>query len=160
MSVLLWRIACDTPDWEAHDLSGKGAERSGGRWNRKGRPVVYCASSISLAVLETVVHIETHDLPLNRFVVCVEVPDSVWTSRAVRSPASLAVGWTARPEGKVSLDVGDTWLAGAASALLVVPSVIVAEENNVLINPRHADVGKLTSKKLRPWFFDGRLRQR
>jgi RES domain-containing protein len=159
LTVLLWRIASDALDWEAHDLSGKGAEISGGRWNRKGRPVVYCASSISLAVLETVVHVETDDLPLNRFVVCVRVPDEVWAARTVQTAASLPIGWTARPEGKVSLDIGDAWLAGGATALMQVPSVIVVEENNVLINPRHADAGRLEAWKVREWAFDGRLKR-
>jgi RES domain-containing protein len=159
LSVLLWRIASDAPDWEAHDLSGKGAELSGGRWNRKGRPAVYCASSISLAVLETVVHVEADDLPLNRFVVCVQVPDEVWAARTVQTEASLPVGWTARPEGKVSLDIGDAWLAGGKSALMQVPSVIVVEENNILVNPRHPDAGKVGAWKVREWVFDGRLKQ-
>lgn len=159
MTFLLWRIASDAPEWEAHDLTGKGAEVTGGRWNRKGKPVVYCAGTISLAALETAVHIEADDLPMNRFVVCVEVPDDVWAARTVRPAASLPVGWTARPEGKVSLDVGDAWLAGGASALMEVPSVIVNEESNVLINPRHADAAKLRSLKVRPWFFDERLKR-
>jgi RES domain-containing protein len=159
LSILLWRIGCDAPEWEAHDLSGKGAEATGGRWNRKGRPVVYCASSISLAALETAVHLEADDLPLNRFVVCVEVPDEVWAARTVHGAASLPVGWTARPEGKVSLDIGDAWLAGGASALLQVPSVIVVEEDNVLVNPRHADARRLKARKVREWFFDERLKR-
>jgi RES domain-containing protein len=50
--VVLWRIAADTPAYEAHDLSGKGAELSGGRWNRKGTPVVYASVSRALACLE------------------------------------------------------------------------------------------------------------
>lgn len=139
MTFLLWRIASDAPVWEAHDLTGKGAEVTGGRWNRKGKLVVYCAATISLAALENAVHIEADDLPMNRFVVCVEVPDDVWAVRTVRPAASLPVGWTARPEGKVSLDVGDAWLVGGASALMEVPSVIVNEESNVLI------------KSARPW---------
>ena len=158
MSQLLWRIASDAPDWEAHDLTGKGAEVTGGRWNRKGKPVVYCAGTISLAVLETAVHLEADDLPMNRFVVCVEVPDDVWAARTLRKAASLPVGWTARPEGKVSLDIGDAWLAGGASVLMQVPSVIVNEESIVLINPRHADAATLSSWKVRPWVFDERLK--
>ena len=73
MTVLLWRLAPDTPSYEAHDLSGKGAEKTGGRWNRPGNPVVYCASTIALAALETVVHLNTKTLPLNRFLVRIEV---------------------------------------------------------------------------------------
>lgn len=159
MSVTLWRIASDTPQWEAHDLSGKGAQASGGRWNRPGRPMLYCAGSIALAALETVVHLETDDLPLNRFLVAMEVPDEVWAARTVHSAATLPVGWTARPEGKVSLDIGDAWLAGGASALLQLPSVIVPEEHNVLVNPRHADAARCQSRKLRAWFFDERLQR-
>lgn len=157
MTVRLWRIASDTPQWEAHDLSGRGAEISGGRWNRPGRPMVYCSTSLSLAALETAVHLRAGDLPMNRFVVCIDVPDSVWAWRRIRTLDTLPVGWTARPEGKVSLDIGQAWLNAGATALLQVPSVIVPEDHNVLLNPRHADIEKLTSWKLRPWFFDERL---
>ncbi len=96
---------------------------------------------------------------MNRFVVCVEVPDALWAARTVRTAASLPGGWTARPEGKVSLDIGDAWLAVGAAALMQVPSVIVVEESNVLFNPKHADAAKLRSWKLRPWYFDERLKR-
>ncbi len=157
MSVALWRIATDARDYEADDLGGKGAEKSGGRWNRPGRPVVYSATSIALACLETVVHLNAAGLPLNRFLVRIEIPDDVWAARESRLVGALPLGWTAVPEGKVSLDIGDRWLQSATSALLVVPSVIVPEEFNVLINPQHADVLKIKAEKVRPWFYDGRL---
>lgn len=90
--------------------------------------VVYTASTLSLAALETAVHIAAGDLPLNRFVVAISIPTDIWAAREIRDAASLPVGWTARPEGKVSLDIGDGWLAGVSSALLQVPSVVVPEE--------------------------------
>lgn len=158
MSRRFWRIATDTPNYEADDLGGKGAELTGGRWNRRGSPVVYAASTISLACLETVVHLNVGGLPLNRFLVCIEVPDEVWAARLERPAESLPVGWSAIPEGKVSLDVGDAWLRSRASALLLVPSVIVPEEFNALINPRHPDAGRIIARKVRPWFYDDRLR--
>jgi len=66
----VWRIAAETPDYEAHDLSGKGAEQTGGRWNRKGTPLIYTSVSRALACLETVVHLSSGDaLPLNRYLV-------------------------------------------------------------------------------------------
>ncbi|WP_457329330.1 RES family NAD+ phosphorylase [Rhizobacter sp. P5_C2] len=157
MTQLLWRIATDAREYEAHDLSGKGAEQTGGRWNRPGRPLVYTASTASLACLETVVHLNAGDLPLNRFLVRIEVPAAVWSARRSCAAAELPVGWSAIPEGKVSLDIGDAWLRTAASALLVVPSVIVPEECNVLINPLHADAAGLRAAKLRPWVYDLRL---
>jgi RES domain-containing protein len=158
VTVTLWRIAIDTPDYTADDLSGKGAEKTGGRWNRRGRPVVYCASSISLACLETVVHLNLSGLPLNRFLVRIDVPDEVWAKRMGQTAHQLPVGWSAIPEGKVSLDIGDAWLEGGGSALLVVPSVVVPEEANVLVNPLHHDAAAIRATKLRPWVYDARLR--
>jgi RES domain-containing protein len=157
LTVSLWRIATDTPRYEAHDLSGKGAELSGGRWNRPGRPVVYAATTASLACLETVVHLNAGGLPLNRFLVEIVVPDDLWATRRILRPADLPVGWSAIPEGKVSLDIGDAWLAEAGTALLAVPSVIVPEEFNVLVNPRHAGAGSLHGRKVRAWHYDQRL---
>lgn len=154
--VVIWRIATDTRDYEAHDLSGKGAEATGGRWNRPGRAVVYAASSVSLACLETVVHLNALDLPLNRFLVAITVPGDVWLARSQLLPPP--VGWSAVPEGKASLDAGDAWLQSGASALLAVPSVIVPEEMNLMINPAHADARRITATKLRPWFYDSRFR--
>ncbi|WP_077001114.1 RES family NAD+ phosphorylase [Variovorax sp. KK3] len=154
----IWRIAADTREYTADDLSGKGAESTGGRWNLEGSPVVYCAGSVALACLETVVHLDLAGLPLNRFLVAVDVPDKVWAAREQWLPDTLPVGWSAIPEGKVSVDAGERWLSARSSALLLVPSVLVPEEFNVLVNPRHPDARQLAATKLRPWLFDQRLR--
>ena len=97
MSVLLWRIATDTPDFEATDLTGKGAEKTGGRWNRKGTPVAYASSSIALACLETIMHRNAGGgLPLNRYLVRIEVSAAAWAAREIADAARL-VGWDALP---------------------------------------------------------------
>ena len=155
MSVFLWRIATDTPDYTADDMSGAGAKKTGGRWNRIGNPVLYTSPSIALACLETVVHLGVSALPLNRFLVRLEVPDAVWAKRITLSPAP--VGWEAEPAGAVSLDAGDHWLASRDSALLLVPSVIVPEEFNVLVNPLHSDSATLIVTKMRQFRYDARL---
>lgn len=147
MSVLLWRIGTDGTDCTADDVSGAGAKKTGGRWNRVGSPVLYTSASIALACLETVVHLGVSSLRLNRFLVRLEVPDSVWARRMTLSPAP--VGWEAEPPVAVSLDAGDHWLASLGSALLLVPSVIVPEEFNVLVNPAHPDSATLIVSKLR-----------
>jgi RES domain-containing protein len=157
MTIIAWRIATDTKDYVATDLNGQGAEKSGGRWNRPGLPVVYSTTSVSLACLETVVHLNAGGLPLNRFLVSIEIPAAVWARRKVLSANTLAVGWTATPAGKVSLDLGDDWLRQANAALLLVPSIIVPEEFNILINPKHSDSQKLKAKKMRPWVYDPRF---
>jgi RES domain-containing protein len=158
MTLAMWRIATDTPDYSADDLSGEGAKRTGGRWNRPGLPVVYCASNIALACLETVIHWNASDLPLNRYLVRLDVPDEVWAQATPVTAETGPVGWDAIPTGKVSLDLGDAWINEKKSALLLVPSVIVPEESNALINPAHPDAAKITATKVRKWLYDARIR--
>ena len=154
--MTLWRIGADTPHYEAHDLSGKGAETSGGRWSRVGTPLLYTSTSRALACLETIVHLAGDSLPLNRYLVKLTVPIAAWKAAMVVDPAKL-VGWDAEPAGKASLDWGTSW-AGAKSTLLArVPSIIVPEELNVLINPAHPDASMVQATKIRKWLYDARL---
>lgn len=160
MTVALWRIACDTKDYLADDLSGAGAESTGGRWNRPRRPVVYATCSVALACVETLAHLNVSSLALNRYLVRIDVPGPLWEARETRLLEQLPVGWDAIPEGKVSLDIGDAWLSQMSSLLLLVPSVMVPEEYSVLINPRHPDAPKVIATKVRKWLYDARLRGR
>ena len=89
-AVVLWRIAVDAPEYLADDLTGKGAEIVGGRWNRKGRPVLYTSTSIALACLETVVHLKQRGLPMNRYLVKLTVPLDAWAAREVKVSGPLA----------------------------------------------------------------------
>lgn len=157
MTVQLWRVASDTLAWSADDLSGKGAAVAGARWNHPGERVTYAATSISLAAWETRAHFgKGGALPWNRFLVRIDVPDAVWAARTVlnRPPA---IGWNAIPEGRVSRNAGSTWLKLAATALLTVPSVIIGEEDNVLINPAHPDHARITAVKVRRFIYDHRV---
>ena len=158
MSRHIWRIATDTPDYTADDATGEGARRTGGRWNRKGLPVLYCAESIALAALETFVHLDSGSLPLNRYLVHIDVPDNLWDQATLLQSSSLSVGWDAEPSGRISLDIGDAWLNSPGGTLLLrVPSVIVPIEANVLINPRHQDMTGLTFTTNRKWTYDARM---
>ena len=156
MSVV-WRIGTDAPTYTADDLSGTGARITGGRWNRKGTPMLYAASSQALACLETVVHLNAGDLPLNRYLVEVDIPDDL-VAAAVRFDPVIHVGWDAIPEGMVSIEAGEQWVSSGASAVMIVPSVIVPDEMNFLVNPRHADANAIKARKLRKWTYDMRLR--
>jgi RES domain-containing protein len=73
------------------------------------------------------------------------------------SPATLPVGWDAEPASRTSIKFGTDWIAGAATALLIVPSVVVPEEFNILINPAQADAAAITARKVRKWTYDPRL---
>jgi RES domain-containing protein len=119
--------------------------------------MVYSAGSIALAVLETVVHMQVRGLPLNRYLVGITIPDDIWKTKEVWTKDTVKVGWDALPTGKVSLDLGDAWLKHCQSAIALVPSVIVPEEFNVLINPKHPDAGRLHATKVRKWLYDGRM---
>ncbi len=158
MSVALWRIAIASRTLVATDLDGRGAELSGGRWNSPGRPVVYASTSIALACLETLVHFNAGGLPLNRVLVRIDMPDDLWVQRQALDVADLPAGWDAVPAGPVSAAVGDAWLDALASPLNLVPSAIVPEEFNVLLNPRHDSASRVTAVVVRPWLYDGRLR--
>jgi RES domain-containing protein len=158
VSHTLWRIATDTPAYEADDLSGAGAKATGGRWNEAGAPMLYTSESRALACLETIVHLNAGGLPFNRYLVAVEVPDKAWTGAKQESPGSLEVGWDAEPAGAVSIKIGTDWIKSKASALLIVPSVIIPEEFNILINPEHPESAGITAVKVRKWLYDPRLK--
>jgi len=157
MARAVWRIAADTSDFGAHDMSGNGAEKTGGRWNRKGTRTIYASCSIALAYLETIVHLSgLESLPLNRYLVKIDIPTAVWTARTVFD-ASAYVGWDALPAGLVSLDWGTQWVQSGKSLLAEVPSIVVPDESNILINPGHPDAARVTAKKIRRWTYDARL---
>ena len=150
----LWRIAAETRKYPATDLSGAGAAEYPGRWNDIKEPVVYCAPTIAMAVLETAAHIDDLGLPLNRFLVVIEVPDTVWARREEIDAAALPPTWAAIPAGRASVRIGSDWLASRRSPILVVPSVIVPEEWAALINPRHPNASTITASAVRRFEYD------
>ncbi len=145
----LWRIAAETRKYLAIDLSGGGAANSPGRWNDDKEPVVYSAPTIAMAVLETAAHVDDSGLPLNRYLVDIDVPDDVWAQREEIDIAKLPLTWAAIPAGRASVKVGSNWLSSLKSPILMVPSVIVPEEWVSLINPKHSEASRITAKVVR-----------
>jgi RES domain-containing protein len=129
----LWRISA----WP--DLLGTGGLRASARWHTRGRRVVYLADHPAAALLEILVHLEidTEDLPTTYRIMTVEVPDDM--AIADMSEADLPTSWRRRLS--VSRRAGDAWIAGGSTALLRVPSAIVPDASNVLLNPVHPDAG-------------------
>jgi RES domain-containing protein len=150
-----YRIASHTRDYAATDLSGAGAAAVGGRWNRVGTPMVYASPTISLAVLETMAHLGSGNLPLNRYIVALDIPARVFDAAVVADPPA---GWDAEPASLTSLDLGEAWAKSGASAILRVPSVIVPEEWNILVNPLHRDAKRINAVILRKQQYDRRMR--
>ncbi len=152
--MILWRIAAETRKYGADDLSGAGAAKSPGRWNDDGQPALYTAPTIAIAVLETAAHVDDSGLPLNRYLVRIEVPDGVWAAREIMDVSKLPVSWSAIPAGRVSVQAGADWLRAMSTAILEVPSVIVPEEPAALINPLHPDAKKLSARIVRPFEYN------
>ena len=121
-------------------LSGEGARLGGGRWNSPGLPVVYTSSSLSLATLEVLVHLEDPELLANLFSwIPLEIPDDLveWLD-----PATLPPAWLNDEPGPASRSAGDGWLKSRGCAALAVPSVVTPGEWNFLLNPAHPDFPK------------------
>ena len=156
MSVVLWRIAQETRDYRADDVSGLGAARTGGRWNSPGRSVIYSSRSVALAYLESLAHLG-RQIPRDRFLVRIIVPDKVWNQALWLKERELPKAWRAEPAGIGSMQFGDKWLTSRKSALLCLPSVIVPEDTNVLINPEHEDAHSVHARVERQLLFDPRV---
>jgi RES domain-containing protein len=152
--VALFRVATETRSYPADDLSGRGAAAEPGRWNKRGEAVVYTATSVALATLETAAHVNPTGLPLKKFLVQVLVSPQVWTRREIVDVSVIRPAWRAVPPGATSERAGSEWLRSRRSALLLVPSVIVPEEYCVLINPAHRDAKEIRAAVLRPVEYD------
>ena len=157
--MIVWRIAAETRKYAADDLSGGGAAASPGRWNDEGQAVLYTAPSIALAVLETAAHVDDAGLPLNRYLVRIEVPDGIWAAREELDPTLLPAAWDAIPAGRASVGVGSAWLASMRSPILLVPSVVVPEERAALLNPSHPSARGITASIVRRFDYNRLFRR-
>jgi RES domain-containing protein len=96
-------------------------------------------------------------VPRNRFLVRIVVPDKVWDQALWAKERALPKTWRAELAGMGSVHFGDKWLTGGKSALLCLPSVIVPEDINVLINPNHEDAVFIQARVERQLLYDPRL---
>lgn len=137
------------------ELDGEGALLYGGRWNSPGRPVVYTSSSLSLAALEYLIHIEAEDAPSDLVALIIDLPDDS-TIESVDA-AALPRDWEKTAEPQACKEIGDRWVRERRSLLLRVPAAPVPEEPNLLINPQHREARRVRTVAERPFFFDPRL---
>jgi RES domain-containing protein len=152
MIIKAWRIV--KANYKNKAFTGDGARMYGGRWNSRGVPVIYTAGSLALASIEMVVNLPSPKL-LEAFV---RIP--VWfNSKLVDelSPDDLPANWNSRPVSPHSRALGDKWIKEQRSAVLKVPSVVVPEEFNYLLNPKHPDFKKVEAGKPVVYHLDPRL---
>jgi len=152
MKMRVWRIY--KPKYRATAFSGQGAAIYPGRWNSSGTKVVYTSQNISLVALELLVHLDASQVLLKYEMNYAEFDDSLLKELDV---SSLPSDWQAEPPRPSTQAIGDAWVTGGPSLALAVPSVVVPSETNILINPMHADFGRVTMGKPRVFPYDPRL---
>lgn len=145
--MLVYRIARKK---YINDLSGKGAELAGGRWNLKGLPVIYTSSTLSLAMFEILVHTDKDLPPVDMYFSELEIPDKM-----------IIDDYFNEVSFEHALNIGSNWIKEAESLAIKVPSVLMPKnytrDFNVIINPRHKDFPKIKILKTEPCNFDLRL---
>jgi RES domain-containing protein len=134
-------------------MTGQGAATYGGRWNSPGTRVVYASASLSLAMLEIMVHLDDYaTLVASYSFIPLDLPSELIVTLG-RRPA----GWNSNPPSAGSQRAGDAWASSLQSAVLSVPSVMAPEERNYLLNPRHPDFRRIRIGKPAKLPFDRRL---
>lgn len=152
--ILAWRIIQESQLSEA--FTGEGSRLYGGRWNHHGTPVIYLGGSLSLAALEVFVHISSI-MPFTQKYLSFSatIPENVDIKKL--DFESLPSNWREFPAPKATKDIGDKWAERKESTVLQVPSVIIPEEVNYILNPAHADFNKISFSDPKPFSFDSRM---
>lgn len=132
------------------NLSGRGAELFGGRWNEKGTPALYTSSSLSLAALEILVHTDKSLPPVNMAYAKIYVPDEMFSLKILRLE-----------NNEEPVIYGTKWLKEKRGLILKVPSVILPyeyeHEFNLILNPLHEDYKKIFVAEVHEFSFDVQL---
>ena len=131
-------------------FDGAGARTSGGRWNRPGLAMVYTSQSESLALLEGLANLLPRQVPTGYVCICAEIPNTM-----IQDVGSLPASWRDRRD--LSQRIGSDWIATRSSAVLRVPSAVLAREYNFLINPSHPDFANIRIDLPYEAEFDARL---
>jgi len=149
--MLVYRIAKDV---YIRDLTGIGAKTIGGRWNFKGVSVLYTSSSIALSMLECLAHFPAAFAPKDMALACIELPEDSITEITLNE---LPENWRAVPSPQELKQLSYNWIKKQETLVLKVPSIIVPQEFNYIINPFHKDFDKIVLKKVLPFYFDNRV---
>ncbi len=135
--------------------NGEGARKYGGRWNPPGFPVIYTSESLALAALEALVHTDSDLLPDDLVIFSAQIPDTL--SIQSLSSKKLPKNWKESPAPSALQSIGADWFHTSKTVALRVPSVVVSQEYNVLLNPIHSDFSRIQWEKVGPFQWDPRL---
>jgi RES domain-containing protein len=151
--IVLWKIVKERRRADA--FTGEGARLAGGRWNERGTPVVYASESLSLSALETLVHVQKAHMHIAYISFRIEVPDGVRVEEFPRT--RLPANWRKEPPPKETMGIGTRWAKDRSTVVLKVPSVIIPQEHNYVLNPLHPDFRKIVKSETGPFGFDPRM---
>jgi RES domain-containing protein len=138
-----------------NDLSGRGAEIYGGRWNSKNTPMIYTSQSRALCVAEIAVHSPLGIIPKDYFLITIEIPDTCKIKQI--SESELPAGWSSIPHIHQTQQIGDIFIKNADNLVIKVPSAVVQGDWNFLINPLHQDISSIKIISVEEYNFDKRL---
>jgi len=139
----------------ANDLSGTGARLFGGRWNSRGINALYGAENISLAKLEVTVHLDLDIIPDDYFLIEIEIPENI--NIKVLEKEVLEADWNSIPHSESTQLIGDQFLDENKFLVLKVPSAIVPQEYNFILNPNHKKFSLIKITAIEKFTFDNRL---
>lgn len=148
--MIIYRLATEK---YKNDLSGNGEKTYGGRWNSAGRRVLYSTENISLAILEVLVRTDMHFIPLTYHLVKMEITEPV--DLLSITAGKLKKEW--KDDLSYTQQMGDEFIQSNKQLLFKVPSAIVEQENNYIINPEHSDFKKVKILTVKKFQFDKRL---
>ncbi|MFD2999223.1 RES family NAD+ phosphorylase [Pontibacter toksunensis] len=138
-----------------NDLSGRGAELAGGRWNSKGIAILYTSESIALCTVEIAVHMPLGIVPADYFLVRIYLPDEVPLQEL--ADEELPADWKSFPHANSTQEIGDAFVMESEYLIMKVPSATVQGNYNYLVNPRHPEFNKVAALEAVPFEFDKRL---
>jgi len=136
------------------DLTGKGAERSGGRWNNKGVAMIYTGESRALCTTEIAVHMPLGNIPMDYEIIFIEIPDASISEFDI---TTLPEDWRSFPHPHFTREIGDQFISDTICLVLKVPSAVVPGDFNYLINPYHKDFSSVKIVEIGSFEFDVRL---
>jgi len=137
-------------------LDGKGGLFGSGRWHKKGTLVIYTSEHASLAAWEKIVHVTNFEnLPNDLLLVKIEIPDRIEIQTVPQTV--LVKEWDSFPFARETVDYGTSFLRKNEHLALKVPSAVIPDEFNIILNPLHPDIGECKIISTIPFIFDKRV---
>lgn len=141
----------------ANDLSGEGARLFGARWHKKGTPCIYTAENRSLAILEYSVNTLENDIPRALSLISIDIPEN---NILVIPIQQLPGDWHHTPVPQSTKNFGTKLLESLQSPVIKIPSAVIPQESNYILNPKHPDASQFKIVEIKDFVYDIRIKQK